>query len=107
MALYLVTQSVFFLGAVIFRRFAFGKTIASLALLGIAFAVIAGVVLRIVFYDQFKGMTWTVSEDEFSLPGNVELFFRNYAHLLENLFWYALAPLLWVVVYFKLKETEA
>lgn len=107
MAVYLVTQSVFFLGAVVFRRFAFGKTVAALAVLGIAFAIIAGVVLRIVFYDNFHGMTWTVSEDEFSLSANMERFFRNYSHLLENLFWYALAPLMWVIAYFKLKETEA
>lgn len=107
LAFYFVTQSVFFLGAVQFRRFAFGKTVATLAVIGVVLALFLILVFRLVFHDQFQGSTMDTGQFGVGINIQLESFLKKYSHTLENLFWYLTAPIMWLVAFLKLKETEA
>ncbi len=113
MALYLVTQSVFFLGAVYFRNNAFIKTIVALFVFAFALQVFAGLVFlgtlylvtainRIDFpFDLFfRGEYYPAVPPFFAEAGRVAWV------VVRILFWFVLAPLMWVTSYFRLKDTE-
>jgi hypothetical protein len=105
--LYLVIQSVFILGAVAFNRFAFFKTLFALWLLEIALGIFIWILVRIIFAEYFEGL-FRVSNNILAIPDQS---FQNFAEFtawpfIQTIFWYALAPVLWVVTYFKLKERE-
>lgn len=99
---YLVTQAVFLLGAVWFRKYVFGKTLLSLFAVSILFSIVFTLVVRFMFGGEFN--KW---EGDFSLAVSMENFLNGfYIDLLKYLYWLVLAPVLWIVAYFKLKETE-
>jgi len=105
--LYLVLQSIFILGAATFNRFSFFKTLFALGLIGLIIGTFFGISLRLVFADFFESLF--VPRDDVTVIPSIE--FRNFMEytawpLLQNLFWYVLAPVLWVIAYFKLKERE-
>ena len=105
--LYLVIQSVFLLGAVTFNRFSFFKTLFSLVLLEIGLSLMAWLMIRIVFAEYFE--SFFVPIDNMSaMPSYTFLNFIEFTvwPLIQNIFWFLLAPVLWVVTYFKLKERE-
>lgn len=105
--IYLVVQSVFLLGAVTFNRFSFFKTLFTLGIIGLVLAIIGGVIFRITFYEYFDGF-FTPVDKVVTQPSRYFLDFMEFKMwpLVQGLFWYVLAPVLWVVAYFKLKERE-
>ncbi len=105
--IYLVVQSVFLLGAVTFNRFSFFKTLFTLGIIGFVLAIIGWVVFRIVFYNYFDGF-FSPRHDIAVMPSQNFQDFMEFTMwpLVQGLFWYVLAPVLWVVAYFKLKERE-
>lgn len=106
--LYLVLQSIFLLGALYFRRFEVFKTLVSLLAIAIVFGIIGFILVRIFFYDAFEGLFETSNHTIPYIPSEG---FRDFVSgslwsTVQNLFWFALAPLFWIVGYFKMKETE-
>jgi hypothetical protein len=112
-ALYLVTQSVFLLGSIWFRKLAFLKTVLWILIIGFGAAVVfaiaariflahplwAGGGLRLDFGPQgFSGMFGRGSVG----PGNL-----GGARVAGQVLVYGLlAPVCWLAAYFKLGETE-
>jgi hypothetical protein len=111
--LYLVTQSVFFAGAVYFRGNALIKTIVALFVLALAFWIFMAIVFAGALYGIvairhidfpfdlfFKGQYYPAVPHEFDRISTV------FAVVIQVLFWFVLAPLAWVIGYFRLKEVE-
>ena len=113
---YLVAHSLFFLGAAFFRKYHFIKTALSLSGLGISFAILLAILARLVFWEYFTGFmpseklitlidsvdNWNVVVAGLDLEKTARVF-----EVLGNVFYWALiAPLCWILAYFRLKETE-
>ncbi len=108
--IYVITQSIFLLGAAFFRKNAFLKTVFTLFILQIALSLFVGLLARILFWKYFSG--WEFGFDDMiisshGLEQSLENFFIGFGHLMKFVFFYLLAPFLWFVTYFQLKETEA
>ena len=105
--LYLVIQSVFILGAAYFNRFTFFKTSFSVVILALGIAFLTLLFFRIIFASYFDSL-FEPMENIMMVPNQAFQDFAQYTlwPLVQNVFWYVLAPLLWVVAYFKLKERE-
>lgn len=113
-AIYLVTQSVFLTGSVFFRKLAFLKT--TLIVNGAAIAV--GLIIALTFYLTFREHIHSGDLDpriqaiftELGHTGRMEAelgsFAKTFLTLIKILFWYVLAPVCWLISYFKLSETE-
>jgi hypothetical protein len=109
--IYFILQSVFLLGGVYFKTHAIIMTILSLAIYSFIFYMIIGFTGKILFKDFF--FLWHsvyMSNHMSSMPG---LSFEYNVHIGSILnwainigFWYLLAPLCWVIGYFRLKEKE-
>lgn len=107
-ALYFVTQSVFFTGAVFFRRFVLIKTTLFLSLLHLVLFILTVSALRwalgsdvSLFFTLGPNGSWqSVS------PGGVAAALDTLWTVLRTLFWFALAPLCWLIGYFRLKNIE-
>lgn len=100
MGIYLVTQSVFFLGALYFRKNNLLKT-----LLGIFVIIIAMSLILSLFGWIILGNYNQINEE--SLPSQgMELFTVTIPHIARILFWGLTAPFFLTVSYFKLKERE-
>ena len=109
MAHYMVAQSIFFLGAVFFRKYHFIKTINVIFLIQISVSIIAALFVRIVYFDLFDG---------FFRIGNTSLLFQweklsldassftGLLNTLKILYWLVPAPLFWTIAYFRIKEVE-
>ncbi|MFH1851999.1 MAG: hypothetical protein ABIA75_06605 [Candidatus Neomarinimicrobiota bacterium] len=107
--IYTITQSIFMLGAAYFRKNALIKTIFSLHALAFAVIVFTGIVFRIVFWDLFNGFEFNAHD--FDFPSNMaekrlENFFLGFAEVMKFIFFYLLAPFLWLITYLRVKETE-
>ena len=101
-AVYLVTQSVFFLGSIYFRRVHFLKTMLSLFVIGVIIAIYTSVAARLIIFHNFSSFQFGAD-----LPDNIKNFFENtFAPIIRVLFWYCLAPFFLVVSYFCLKERQ-
>ena len=104
---YFVLQSLFFLGAVMFRKYAAVKTIVSGFALMFGLVLIVLLIIRIVFNEFFDGFEPTMSDrDMMPTP-----WFQDFAeHRLfgfsQFIFWIVLPLFFWTVSYFKLKEQE-
>ncbi|MDA3940307.1 MAG: hypothetical protein PF693_13530 [Spirochaetia bacterium] len=109
MAHYLVAQSIFFLGAVYFRKFHFIKTINVIFLLQLSITIITALFVRIVFFDLFEGLfkigdTSLIMQWD-KIPLNTSSF-TNLIKTLKILYWLVPAPLFWTISYFRIKEVE-
>ena len=107
---YLITQSIFMVGAVYFRKHAFIKINLFLFIVQIALALFAVILVKLVFIGYFEG--WQFNFDDIKLPSiaveqRLENFFWGFVQFMKFLFYWVLAPVLWLVSYFRLKETEA
>ncbi len=106
---YFITQSIFLLGAVIFRKNTLIKTLLSLWLIASALSIFAGIVFRITFWEFFDG--WNFIDNHFYFS-SVELdqkftdFFTGFGKLMAFCFKWLIAPVLWLVTYLRLEETE-
>ncbi len=118
--IYIVTQSLFLLGSIWFRKGAFIRTALWLVLFGIALAVIAGVTARIVLADHFVWRTvgegvriggWSLDLNNVDLlrifgeGGRGHAGFQAFSVIARIGFW-VLAPVCWVAAYFRLGEAE-
>lgn len=109
--IYLVVQSIFLLGAVAFRKFAFFKTVLAFYAILLVFAFACFIVFKLVLIDYQEGF---FEGDLRSSEGHrmtVTKDFQNFvekplATILEYCFWFLLAPALWVAAYFKWTEQE-
>lgn len=97
---YFVMQGIFLAGAVHFKGYVLPKTILSLLL----FAGLSGIIAYFMMADLLHG-DYTCS------PETCKMLSNSGAHtiwlLAKGFFWWALAPLTWVITYFGLKEQEA
>ena len=100
LGVYLVTQSVFFLGAIWFRKVHFLKTL--LSMFGVLMMVMffTGIMTMIFFFSADKGFSFN-SNNSFNLSG-----YPFVSELMKYLFWICLAPFFITVAYFRLKERE-
>ncbi|TFG64905.1 MAG: hypothetical protein E4H36_01625 [Spirochaetales bacterium] len=112
---YIIVHSVFFLGAVFFRRLSFLKTILSLTVLSAGINILVGIVyglmvLFIFLTHRNQGTVWTFSWlDGFNMTSTVDAI-RNFKVLFKFLvifYSFILPPYLWVTGYFKFREKEA
>ena len=114
LANYLVMQSVFLVGAAFFRKNHFVKTVLSLTVIGFVALILLAVTVRLVFADYFTGMEpsrdlaafFEGFEDNAGWELNLGRTGRSIATTLKVLYWSALAPICWVIAYFRLRETE-
>ena len=105
---YLIIQSVFLLGAVMYVRGAFLKTIATVIGIGFVFSIVWATVGlgAISQYLPFNG-NFDISISDVDLDkDNLEASFKWYLYLIKWFFLLVLAPLMWIITYFKLTEKE-
>lgn len=101
-AVYMVTQPIFILGAIYFRRVNFLKTLLSLFVIGIVIAIYTGLAARLIVFHNFSSIHF--GND---MPESWQDFFQNtFAPVVKYLFWCFLAPFFLVVSYFRLKERQ-
>jgi hypothetical protein len=113
--IYIVTQSIFLMGAAYFRKASFVKTILMSNLLSLVIGLISILVVRIIFNKYFNGMSVDSDlivnnfEIRFSSPesfdGIVE--FKVFETIGKVLFWVFVAPFCWIVSYFRIREVQA
>jgi len=107
--LFLVLQSMFLVGAIYFRRFAYVKTILFLSLLSLVFLIGIFVMSKWILGDNIHALlsgeyliSWELLSMQWSGKiGDTLLFWMKIG------FWGILAPLCYVITYFRLKEIEA
>jgi hypothetical protein len=94
-------HSIFFLGAVWFRKGAAFKTLLAVVLAQIGLAVVTFFIFRIVFFDFFQGISFNLSKE-------VDTDWLTSAVLrIGRVFIYVLfGPWLWVISYLRLADTE-
>jgi hypothetical protein len=116
-AVYLVMQSIFLLGSVWFKKLAFLKTSLAMFVLFTALAIFAGVLMRLLFGEYFRGSELTPQAQAaitryFTMTFPTEEAARLYMAngtiplILKILFWGVMAPVCWVISYLRLSETE-
>jgi len=112
LAIFVVTQSMFFLGSLWFRRSAFVKTWLAIIVYWIAFMVLAGIVARVLSAGlPWQGFSFQFGPS-FQLNGSMQqqaFLDRIHPFVLAGkvLFWAALAPVCWVTSWLRLREAEA
>ena len=100
---YLVTQSIFILGAIYFEKSHFLKTILSIFLICLAIAIYTSIAAKIIILNLTSSFQFNNS----NIPENLSNFFVNiFAPTMKILFWGCLAPFFLIVSYFRLKERE-
>jgi hypothetical protein len=113
-AVYLVTQSVFLTGSVYFRKLAFFKTTLIVNGAAIAFGLIIALTFYLIFRDYIHpgGLEPGIETilNKLGHTGQIEAelgsFVSTFSSLIKILFWYVLAPVCWLISYFRLSETE-
>ena len=113
--IYIVTQSIFLMGAAYFRKASFVKTILMSNLLSLVIGLISLLVVRIIFNKYFDGMfidnvlIGNNFEVRFSSPESINgiVEFRVFETIGKVLFWVFVAPFCWVVSYFRIREVQA
>lgn len=98
--IYVVTQSVFFLGALYFRKVHFLKTILSLLLIVFGVAIYSVIVTKLLLGDSIHNMSTSI-HNTFDFND-----YSAFSAIPKYLFWFALAPFMLTVSYFRLKERE-
>jgi len=107
---YLITQSIFLLGAVYYKKHAFIKTNLFLFLLQLTVSIFIVFLVKIVFWNYIQGWSFSPEDIILSSPAveqQLENFFWGFAQFMKFIFYWVLAPVLWLISYFRLKETEA
>ena len=103
--LFFILQPIFLIGSIYFNQYSFLKTAGTIILVGAVTLLIGYVLAFVILGKYFDGF-------EFKPRGvvpsaNLDAFMEGtFTDVVKFLFWYCLAPFLWVVAYFKLKERE-
>jgi hypothetical protein len=93
---FLVLQSLFLFGAVLFRKHAFIKTILGVGLLLLLLMILSGVMFNLGFFDAFrKGM-------DFSGNAQIDVLGNPVVNAVMK---YVLPPFLWIAAFFKHSRT--
>lgn len=107
---YMIVQSIFFLGAVWFRKYNFVKTVLTLNVLQFLFTVILGLVVGLVYWTPIReavhGNSWFFMEAGQILAikfSNLNPFFIKASKII---YFGLLAPFFWFVSWLRLKEIE-
>ncbi len=109
---YLITQSVFFLGAAWFRKNNFLKTVLILAAFGFAAALWAIISVRIVFWDYFTGFFTADLSMQFdfnsleTMPGLSYRAMKALEITGDVFYWALLAPFCWTIAWMRVREAE-
>jgi len=103
---YVIVQSVFLLGAAMFSRGAFLKTIAAIIGISFVFSIIWMTVGVGAISQHFSfNAKFDFNSSNVNFEG-IEGSMKGYAQVVEWLYWLLLAPLMWLVTYFKITEKE-
>ncbi len=103
-AVYIVTQSIFILGGIYFKKQEFLKTLLAIIIFQIAMGFIIGILGWGIIAD-FQIQPMQFQEQDFS--ENFKDFVSDtFVQIIKILFWYGMIPFFLIVSYFKLKETE-
>ncbi len=106
---YIVLQSLFFAGAVYFKKAHFIKTVLVLTAFVFVVALLLAGVARIVFWREFSHLTagGNFANLDFS---PIELRLKSAGQVVsvvsQIVYWALLAPVFWVFSYFRLSEAE-
>ena len=102
---YIVIQSIFFLGAIYFRKNNFFKTILTIFVIFTVFAILTGLSGRIIFSDYMGLHSYNLNSDNssFELQETIK---NTIPQILKFTFWYLCAPFFLIVSYFRLKERQ-
>lgn len=110
---YALLHAIFLFGAVYFRRKNLLKTLLSLAVLGMAFAFFSAFLAWIAFGDYrdmaAAGLFSGMAIDDGLVASQMMRFAdlaRTLSRILRFFFTYALTPILWVLTWLRLRETE-
>ena len=108
---YLVLQSIFLVGAIYYRKNSFFKTIFSLFLFMIVFALVLVLFFRITFADYFRGFMMFNEESVLGpmmelVPYRFEGLFEFLKGIKNVLYWGLLAPLAWIPTYVRFREVQ-
>lgn len=106
--IYLVVQTLFLTGAVIFHRYAIFKTAFSLMLVVVFLMFFIYLCAQIIFPEMFEGLVASESPNRvYNITDTFKDFVNNrLQNILEYVFWLALAPIMLVIGFFKLTEKE-
>jgi len=106
--IYIVYQSTFLIGAIVFQKYTFFKTSVIHWIIGIASAIIGAILFRIIFADMFDGLYPPTEYLDMQTSDEVIHFMENkFLSILEFALWFLVPPIMWAVGFFKLKEKEA
>jgi len=111
-AVYLVTQAVFLVGSVYFRKLAFIKTNLYLWLFGIVVVILVAVTGWFIFRDYAVGSRIDLEPyfqrlgDSGQLQAILGPMAEKFWQVGKGLFWGVMAPVCWVISYLRLRETE-
>jgi len=101
MALYLITQSLFLVGAIQFKSMHFIKTIASTWFVLMILVILTIVILWAVFDTPFNHQHFNISLIDINFES-----LKSTASVLKYLFYFGFAPFFWLIAFLKLKEYE-
>jgi len=111
-AVYLVTQAVFLVGSVYFRKLAFIKTNLYIWLFGLVVVILVAVIAWLIFRDYAIGNRIELDPYFQRLGESGEMqtvlgpMAEKFAQVAKVLFWGIMAPVCWVISYLRLRETE-
>lgn len=101
-AIYIVTQSVFLLGAIYFRGVNFLKTLLALFVINLVIAIFSSILTRFIVFPGFGNLQFSNN-----MPDGIEGFLGDvFVPTVKILFWYITAPFFLVVSYYRLKERQ-
>ena len=108
LAVYPMVHSIFFLGAVWFRKATVFKTMLTVVLAQIGLAIVTAVIFRIVFFDFFHGMSFEPSKEFRLNVTDAGWLTSDLSAQIGKVFIHLLfGPWFWVIAYLRLADTES
>lgn len=108
LAVYPMVHSVFFLGAVWFRKATVSKTILAVVLAQIGLAIVTALIFRVVFFDFFHGLSFEPSKEFRLNVTDAGWLTSDLSARIGKVFTHLLfGPWLWVIAYLRLADTES
>lgn len=105
---FIVAHAFFFLMAVLYNSYTIPKTILTAGGCFAVTLILLGLIFRIVFFDHWEGLyTPSPKQMDVDLSDSFKDWAENFFTKLPYIGAAVIAPFLWVVSYFKMKEKEA
>lgn len=104
--LYLVLQSLFIAGSIFLGRLSFLTTPLTLGIIAAAFLLLATITIKLLIWNISEG--WDLSPmQNFHSTAEWDLLMQHtIIPIIQQLFWWTLAPFFWVVSFVRLTEKE-